>query len=187
MSDFLRRLRGAIGNVVVWGIGWTVLGFATNLVMRMTGIVDAPVSVLDAAVVGLKVGLGGAIAGTAFSAFIAFAYRNRRLEDISWLKFGLGGAVVTAVSIAGFVNGASILGGGGLVPWRYMNPTLAMFAVFGFGAAAISMKLAQSAASRAPDGDAVLPDDERRAELTSGAGAVPLPQRSRAEVAAQRD
>lgn len=143
MSNFLRRLRGTIGNVVVWGLGWAVLGFASTLVLRMTGIVDPPVSLLEAAVIGLKIGLGGGIAGAGFSAFIAFAYRDRRLQDISWLRFGFGGAVVTAVSITGFVQGASVLGGGGLVEWEYMHPTLTMFAIFGFSAAAASMKLAQ--------------------------------------------
>jgi hypothetical protein len=160
-----------------------VLGFAANMVMRMTGVVDQPVSLLDAAIVGLKIGLGGAIAGTAFSAFIAFAYRNRRIQDISWVKFGIGGAIVTAVAITGFVQGASILGGGGLVPWRYMNSTLGLFAAFGFGAAAVSMKLAQRAAAQTPT---LPPDDESPSQLASGAGAIPLQQRARANVDAQR-
>lgn len=185
MSALRRRMRGTIRNAAVWGIGWVVLGFAATMVMRMTGIVDAPVLVFDALEIGLKIGVGGGIAGAAFSAFIAFAYRHRRIQDISWLKFGVGGAVVTTVSITGFVQGASVLGGSGLVPWRYMNPTLGMFAVFGFGAAAISMKLAQWATSRVPDPEAILIDDELSAQLASGAGAVPLQQRARAEVNAR--
>jgi hypothetical protein len=146
---------------MVWGTGWAVLGFATNIVMRLTGIIDAPVSMIDAAVVGLKIGLGGGIAAMAFSTFIAVAYRDRRIQDINWLKFGAGGAVITAASIAAFVNGASVLGGGGLVPWRYTYPTLSLFAVFGFVAAAGAMKLAQSAKSRDPDGGELLLDAYR--------------------------
>ncbi|MES2176896.1 MAG: hypothetical protein V4550_03440 [Gemmatimonadota bacterium] len=145
-------MRGTIKNTVIWGIGWAVLGFATNMVMRTTGIINAPISVFDSAVVGLKVGLGGAIAGVAFSAFIAFAYRNRRIQEISWLKFGVGGAVVTVASITIFVQGASLLGGGRLIEWHYMQSTLAMFAAFGFSVAAISMKLAQLAQVRAISG-----------------------------------
>ena len=174
MSIFLRRLRGTFSNAAVWGIGWTVLGFATNMVMRMTGIIDAPVSVLDSVMTGLKIGGGGAIAGTAFSAFISSAYRGRRIQDISWLKFGIGGAVVTAASITGFVQAASILGGGGLVPWRYMGSTLAMFAVFGFGVAAVSMKLAQLAAARDSENEEFPRDDVRSVQLASSAGALPL-------------
>ena len=71
MSDFRRRLRGTIGNVVVWGIGWSVLGFTTHMLLRITGIVDAPVSVFDAVGLGLKIGVGGGIAGAAFSAFLS--------------------------------------------------------------------------------------------------------------------
>ncbi|MEQ1692812.1 MAG: hypothetical protein ABMA00_16090 [Gemmatimonas sp.] len=183
MTDFRRRLRGTIKNALVWGVGWSVLGFAATMVLRITGIVDAPVSVPDAVTMGLKIGLGGGIAGTAFAAFIAFRYRNRRIQDISWWKFGIGGAVVTAVSITGFVQSASLLGGSGLVPWRYMNPTLPMFAVFGFSVAAISVKLAQWATSR----DDEFLGEEHNAQLAAGAGAVPLPQRARAEVNARAD
>ena len=93
MSDFRRRLRGAIKNTLVWGIGWAGLGFVATMVLRMTGIADAPVSVPDALGMGLKIGVGGGIAGAAFSAFTAFVYRNRRIQDISWLKFGVGGAI----------------------------------------------------------------------------------------------
>jgi hypothetical protein len=179
-SDFRRRLRGTIGNVVAWGVGWTVLGVATQMVLRLTGVIDAPASVRDLVGIGLKIGVGGAIAGVAFSAFIAFAYRSRRIQDISWLRFGLGGAVVTVAAITAFVQGASLLGGGGLVPWRYMESTLAMFAVFGFGAAAVSMKLAQSATLRAPDTDEVLLDGERNTHLPAGAdGAVGTSSRPR--------
>ena len=173
MSNFGRRFRGTISNAAVWGVSWTVLGFAATMVMRMTGIVDAPVSVPDALVTGLKIGLGGGIAGTAFSAFIAFRYRNRNIQDISWLKFGLGGAVVTAVSINTFVQAASLLGGGGLVPWRYAAPTTALFSVFGFGVAALSMKLAQWTTLRAPNSDDALPDGQRSVRLASGDGAIP--------------
>ncbi len=187
MSDFRRRLRGAIRNVVVWGTGWAVLGFATNLVMRVTGISDAPVSVLDAGVVGLKVGLGGGIAGAAFSAFIAFVYRNRRIHDISCWRFGVGGAVVTAASMTAFIQGASLLGGGRLVEWEYMVPTLQMFAVFGFGVATTSIKLAQLGASQASDNEPVLLDFERNAPLAGGAGESLFRQRAHGEIRANRD
>jgi hypothetical protein len=187
VSEFRRRFRGTIRNAVVWGIAWAVLGFATQLVLRITGVIDAPVSVLDAVGIGLRVGVGGAIAGTAFSSFIVATYRNRRIRGISCLKFGVGGAVVTTISITGFIQGASLLGGGGVVPWRYLDSTLAMFAVFGFGAAAISMKLAQLATSRALGSEEVSLDDERSAQLASDAGAVPFQRRAHSEVNGRRD
>jgi hypothetical protein len=176
VSNFLRRLRGAIGNTLMWVIGWTVLGFVTMLAYRMTGVAGAPGTIFDAALIGLKIGLGGGIAGTAFSLFIALAYRNRRIQEISALKFGVGGALVTAAAITAFVQGASILGGGGLVEWEYMVPTVPMFAVFGFVAAAASMKLAQIATRTSGDDEA-----GQGGQLGSGADAMPLRQRSRAE------
>lgn len=151
MSVLRRRVRGIVGNTVVWGVGWAVLGFAAHLVLRQTGVIAGPVAMYDAALVGLKVGVGGGIAGAAFAAVIALVYRHRRLQDIQGWKFGGGGAVVTAVSITGFVQGASVLGGGSLVEWEYMQPTLTLFTVFGFTVAALSLKVAQWAAVRDAD------------------------------------
>lgn len=145
MSTLLRRLRGALGNTAVWGIGWTALGTTANLLLQLTGVISGPVSLSAALWTGLKIGVGGCIAGAAFSAFIAYAYRERRLHDISWVAFAASAAAVTALSITAFVQGASLLSGSGFVPWRYMNPTLPMFAVFGFTAAALSMRMAQLA------------------------------------------
>jgi len=180
-------VRGTIGNVLVWGIGWTMLGFVATMLLRITGVVDAPVSVPDALGIGLKIGLGGGIAGTAFSAFITFAYRHRRIQDISWWRFGVGGAVVTAASITAFVQGASLLSGSGLVPWRYQQSTLAMFALFGFGIAALSVKLAQLAPSRASDGGDALLEGTPDARLDVGAGAVPWERQVGSQVHVQRD
>jgi hypothetical protein len=183
MSDVLTRMRGIVGNAMVWSVGWAVLGFGTQLILRSTGVIEAPVSVPEAAIVGLKVGVGGGIAGAAFSAFIAFAYRNRRLQDISWAKFGVGSAVMTALSITGFVQSASLLGGGNLIEWKYMHPTLEIFTAFGFSAAALSMKVAQAAARR----EALAFGDSQSAELGSGAAAETVTPRAPAAVQSARD
>lgn len=151
MPDFRRLVRGTVKNVLVWGIGWTVLGFGATLVRMMFGQIGAPTSLSGAMVWGFKIGLGGGIAGAAFSAYIAYAYRRRSIQGISWLKFGIGGALATVLSITAFLQGASLLSGSGLIPWRYMQSTTAMFAVFGFCVAAASIKVAQSATARDED------------------------------------
>ncbi len=187
MSNIRRRLRGALRNAVVWGIGWGILGFATTMLVRMTGLVDAPVSVLDAIGTGIKVGVVGGIAGTAFSAFIALVYRNRRIQDISWWRFGLGGSAVTTVGMTGLMEGASLLSGGGFVPWNLISYDVASFVVFGFGAAAISIKFAQLATSLGATADEAILDERRSADqLTSGDGATPLIQRARPDVSPER-
>lgn len=165
MPDFRRLIRGTIKNALVWGIGWTVLGFAATMLRKLTGNVDTPMTAFDVMIVALKIGLGGGIAGAAFSAYIAYAYRRRDIRGISWLKFGIGGAVATAVSITAFVQSASVLGGGGLVPLRYLLPTTAMFAAFGFCVAAVSIKVAQSTKSQPPDSDDALFKSEARPSL----------------------
>ena len=136
--------------VAVWGVSWAVLGFATHLMMRMAGVIRSQEPLTDALILSLKIGMGGVIAGAACSAYLIVAYRNRSLADIRWSRFALAGAAVAAASIAGFVQASSLLGGGKLIEWEYMNPTLLMFSGFGFIAAGLSVKLAQ----QPPCGDA---------------------------------
>jgi hypothetical protein len=144
-----RRLRAIFRNAVVWGAGWGTLGFLTTLVLEATGAVKG-VGVLDAVGMGVRIGVVGGVAGVLFSSLISVAYRGKRIQDISWVKFGLGGAVVSAVGLPLFMQTASLLTGGGLVPWRHLYSDIALFAVFGGAAAALSMKLAQVAAAK-PD------------------------------------
>ena len=75
----------------------------------------------------------GFLAGGGFSAFLALAYRERRLLDINIGWFALGGAVVAGVGGAVIANGA-LLG-----------------AIFGGVTAAGTIKLAKRASRRLSD------------------------------------
>ena len=97
--SFMRRIRGAFGNALVWGASWFGVGFALL----------APIHLLDLLPVGdpwrvilsvsANLGVVGFLVGGGFSAFVSFAYRDRSLLEIRTGRFALWGAVV-----AGFLS-----------------------------------------------------------------------------------
>ena len=166
---------------MIWGAGWGVLGTAVTLVLGATSTVDG-VSFLDAIGMGVRIGVVGGIAGALFSTLISVAYRGRRIQDISWVKFGLGGAVVSAVGLPLFMQTASFLTGGGMVPWTNLYNDIAIFAAFGGVAAAASMKLAHIAARQDPDArDALSGEADSAPALPAGDLELTLRQTARSE------
>src|SRR4051812_15955032 len=116
-DDKLPRLRATFRNSVVWGVVWGSLGTAVATTMRLIDKIPLGGAVLDGIGMGARIGVAGAVAGAAFFAFISVAYRGKRLSEISWLRFGLGGAVVAGLFVPGFLETMSLLTGGGVVPW----------------------------------------------------------------------
>src|SRR4051794_30282950 len=118
MSDEKRfpRLRAAFRNAVVWGVAWGGLGSVVATIMRVLDQIPFGGAVLDGIGMGVRIGVIGAIAGTAFFAFISLAYRGKRLSEISWLRFGVGGAVLAGLFVPAFLQAMNLLTGGSLVP-----------------------------------------------------------------------
>jgi hypothetical protein len=156
MKNIVRRLTGAAKNAVVWGVTWSGLAFGTILGLRTIGVMVPPeIGVLDAIGMAIRVGIVGGIAGGAFALFISRFYRGRRLSDISWVRFGLGGAVVAELFILAFFAIMNLASGGGFPAWKDITSDLVMAAVFGGIAAGASMWLAQRTETRSisgPDG-----------------------------------
>lgn len=144
-DELVRRLRGAVGNAVVWGAGWAALGLAVFVGLKATGALPARVHWLDGLVIAARAGFMGGIASAAFSAVIGVAYRGRRLSEISWARFGLGGAVVTGVFVPVFMQTMNLLSGDGFVPMGLVLDDVPWTALFGGAVAAVSLKLAQRA------------------------------------------
>ncbi|HEU0055055.1 MAG TPA: hypothetical protein VFQ39_17835 [Longimicrobium sp.] len=162
IQDFLRRAKGAVTNAVVWGAAWFGLTVATVGVLRTTGVIHAPgFWLFDAIFIGMRVGIMGGLAGGAFSALIGFLYRGRRLSQINWVRFGLGGGIVAGLFVPAFMILASLLTGGGLPTSIAEDVVLA--ALFGAITAGGSMWLAQRADAASIGG----PDRHER--LASGA------------------
>jgi hypothetical protein len=137
------RLRATFRNSVVWGVVWGTFGTAVASVMRLIDKIPFGYALLDGLGMGIRIGFIGAIAGAAFFAFIRIAYRGMRLSEISWLRFGAGGAIVAGLFVPGFLQTMNLLSGGSLVPWHLVLDDGLLSVFFGGITAAGTMMLAQ--------------------------------------------
>ncbi|HEX8451284.1 MAG TPA: hypothetical protein VF647_04250 [Longimicrobium sp.] len=183
-ASFARRLRGAIGNVLVWGAGWTALALAVFAVLKSVGFLPAEVIWLDGLGIAARLGVMGGIVGGAFSLAVGTLYRGRRLAEMSVVRFGVGGGVMAGLFVPLFLETMSVLSGGGLIPPGLILDDAALAALFGAVAAGGSLKLAQRAEHALPE--AVEPElvgagdpmagageaDARRRNAPAGRGAV---------------
>jgi hypothetical protein len=144
-----RRVRGAVKNAVVWGVAWSALAFVTILALRTLGVV-VPfwIDWLDALGMSLRLGVMGGITGGAFSLFISQIYRGRRLSEISWARFGVGGGILAGLFVPTVLLMANLLTGGGVLPFDAIRSDIVIAALFGGIAAGGSMWLAQRAEAR---------------------------------------
>ena len=144
VEKIVRRLGGAARIAAAWGVAWFALAFVVIVAFRAIGFVVPPrVTVLDAIGMAIKVGVMGGLTGGAFSLFISRFYRGRRLSEISWARFGIGGAIVAGLFVPGFLQLANLLTGGELVPFDAIRGDTIVATAFGGIAAA--MWLAQRA------------------------------------------
>lgn len=146
----LRRLRGALGLAVTWGVTWAIAagligGLATSAVLILSGHFP-PVPLLIGAF-GLAGGISGFVSGAGFALLLTTSARRRTLDDINPIQFGILGAIPAAV-----------------VGWLLFHQAgLALVATgFGFVAATGSLVLARRANVRE------LEADEKRLALESG-------------------
>lgn len=153
VGNIVKRLTGAVKNAVVWGVTWSALTFVTIIGLRTIGlVVPAEIGVLDAIGMAIRVGIVGGVAGGAFAVFISLVYRGRRLSEINWMRFGLGGAVVAELFVLAFFAIGSLVSGDGFPAFDDILSDLIMAAVFGGIAAGASMWLAQRAEDRSIGG-----------------------------------
>ena len=171
MKTVLRRLRGILGSVVAWGSAWFAGGLVYYLVFGL--IVTALRSRLDFwgtldAWYGVfwfagSTAVVGAITGGAFSAYIAANFRNRQLQDLSPIRFALGGGMVTILLRLLFVTTETLesarnLYGLGL---DSLWPSLAVFGAAGAATGFVSLKLAQKALGPGGSEDELQPGTEK--------------------------
>lgn len=152
MSDWTRRIRGAIGMGLTWAIAWAVggvlIGVASNIFPGP--LFDAFFRVFDAPLPALAI--PGFIGGVLFSLVLGVAARDRRFDQLSLPRFAALGAVG---GILLCLIPALLAGGGaiGLGAWTVITSA---FVLFSTTSAAGSLLLARRAEARAalPDGNA---------------------------------
>ena len=154
-SNGLRRLRGALGNVLLWGLAWGVGALVVVTAKKLGHLYTMPVSWSDAVGIVSRFAIYGALASAAFSSFIAIRYRGRHLDDLSLSGFTMIGAVASAVIVPAMPT-LSLLVVSGEFTMRYLgSPSWVLYgAAFGGIAAASTLKVAQRATLN--DGSEVL-------------------------------
>ena len=141
-EDKFVAVRAAARNAMAWGVAWGFLGLALFSVLRLLGVISRG-TLLDGVGLGVRFGVFGVLAGAAFSTVIRLAYRGRCLADISWVRFGIVGGVVTAVFVPLAMQAMNVLTGGSMVPWDLVTDDAVITGLFGAVAAGGSLKLAQ--------------------------------------------
>jgi hypothetical protein len=169
-DHLFRRLRGALGNALVWGAAWFLVAFVIAAVLLVLGIVPPDASILDVLVgLPIRIGVAGCFAGGVFSLVIGLLYGGRRLTDISWVRFGIGGGLAMALFMPPLYQLLNILSGTGPIPWRFLLDDVPWMTVMGGVAAAGTLRVAQYAErlrlGRSSDRPEAAEDGER---LTSG-------------------
>ena len=99
MRTLLRRIRGALGTALTWGVMWFAATFALLAVISFLAdgrIMIMPFGKLLPSMVQISGwnAFVGFITGGAFSAYIASNFRARQLEDLSPGRFALGGSLM---------------------------------------------------------------------------------------------
>ncbi len=112
MSKWWKRLRGAVGNAVLWGVAWATASVPVIAILQVLGLGEMfGLLPLAPRIVGTLAGMGF-VAGGAVSTYLALS-PGRRLEDLNVPILGLLGGVFGAAMapIFGFLPAvASLLG-----------------------------------------------------------------------------
>lgn len=148
MNRWLRRLRGAVGIGLAWGLAWLAAGLVLLAIVGV-GAADVPFP--------LFFGLLGFIAGVIFSVILGLAERHRRFDQMSMPRFagwGAAGGLVLSGVMATAVGAESLL---------VLGP---IFALSGAACASGSLALARRGIARDELGvgrdNAALRDGETR-------------------------
>lgn len=97
MKRILRRIRGALGNAVTWGLSWIAGGTSVLGLLHLTGLfrLADPSEIFTFLVPVL--GVTGFLTGIAFSTFLTLAFRDQHVLEIRTGRFALGGAVIAGL------------------------------------------------------------------------------------------
>ena len=109
MNDILTRIRGALGNAVIWGGAWALGSVILLTLSVLVGLVPAIPPAAGLLQIAARFGLTGFAVGAGFSGFMAYVYRDERLSSIRSAPFILGGAVVSAI-VAPMAGASALLG-----------------------------------------------------------------------------
>lgn len=148
MKSILRRIRGTLGNALVWGAAWFTGGVLVYGGLSLLGVAGYGFGmVLEAA---LNLGIIGGVAGVGFSGFIRWRYRAMSIAEISPRAFAIAGGLASGVLIPGFVVVGRFLTGVPALELGALAISGLVAAVLGGGTAGATLAAAQSATAELP-------------------------------------
>jgi hypothetical protein len=153
LKNIIGRLRGIVGSAVTWAGGWFLggLAFFFSLGLFVTirrsrleiwGDPDTWLGLLEMAGSSAVV---GATTGGVFATYIVATSKNKRLQDLSPVRFAVGGGLV-AVLLKLLLVSADTLGRGYEFRHIVLDPLIPSLAFLGLAGAAtgfVSLKMAQ--------------------------------------------
>ena len=111
IANILRRLRGALGNALVWAPTWFIVAFPLTAVFHVFGYFgSAPFWPTAFGTATTLAGMGF-LAGGAFSLYLGFAARHQRLKDLKPTRSALGSGITAGLVIPAFGILVNTLGG----------------------------------------------------------------------------
>lgn len=172
-----RRLRAIALNGLVWGGAW-FLGVMT--MATTANFIDGRGFLIEGWELAVPGGILFTVAGAAFSTVITFVLRGRKLSELNWIRFGLGGGIVSFFFLPTLLSVLRAFSGDDMLPLTKLLGTGSLGFMFGSVAAAGTLKLAQLADRYLPNRSASQP------ELLVGDQAAPGMARDSARAAERK-
>lgn len=153
IKNLFRRLRGALGNAIVWAATWFLAAFPLHMMYWVLGVRSGPFWETALGMM-LNYAGGGFLAGAVFSIYLGLAGRNQRLAELKPGRVGLGSALTVGVIIPGMI-------------WFFGNPQIDLLSgliisstigLFAGGTALAQVKVAQRALGTGSESIASLPE-----------------------------
>ena len=177
MSQWKRRIRGAVGMGLTWALAWALVGVLIGVISNLLpGLPwDAFFEVFDAPLPALAI--PGFVGGALFSLVLGIAGRRRKFAELSLPRFAawgaLGGLLLSLVPAALVGAGLATLGSGALGLWQLTAvigvPLILLSAASATGTLALA-RMAEGGASpdAGADGPRVGPTDGEARKLPGG-------------------
>lgn len=102
MGGILRRLRGALGNAVVWASAWFAAGLGLGTAFYLG--LGLPTPLWPYIVSGaFDLATAGFLAGGAFSLYLGVAARRRTLAELKPVRLGLTGGLIAGLLVPAYL------------------------------------------------------------------------------------
>jgi len=145
MGRWLRRIRGAVGMGLTWGVGGFIVGFGIEMIHNVWPTPLGSMVDIWPAALGFPAFFGGVV----FSTVLGIVGRRRRFDELSLPKFAawgaVGGLIVSLIPAAMVATG---LATPNIPLWQITAALVGPYALGSATAAAGSLALARMAEDR---------------------------------------